>query len=151
MNAYFFKMSQAEKNDILDQHKEIYDGYVTNYAQPNLQPLYIQDYANDKNGITVSNKGVIKNYTNMNINEANAMTGSKYVPDVTFDFGGPDNPLDEKHDLDLPTDKIADEPEHFEHGTFDEEFFEKLDEEEVETLKEQLDRTLDMFKRFKNF
>jgi hypothetical protein len=70
MAQYFFKMSQAEKNNILDQHKSLYDGFVTQYAQgPNQQPLYVQDFANDKNGITVSNKGVVKNYTNVNINE----------------------------------------------------------------------------------
>lgn len=70
MAQYFFKMSQAEKNDILDKHKHIYDGYVTEYAQgSNQTPLYVQDFANDKEGITVSNKGVVKSYTNMNINE----------------------------------------------------------------------------------
>jgi len=70
MAQYFFKMSQAEKNDILDKHKTIYDGYVTQYGQqPNIQPLYVQDFANDKGGLTVSNKGVVKPYTNMNINE----------------------------------------------------------------------------------
>jgi hypothetical protein len=63
-------MSQAEKNDILDKHKTIYDGYVTQYGQqPNTQPLYVQDFANDKGGITVNNKGEVKSYTNMNINE----------------------------------------------------------------------------------
>ena len=70
MAQYFFKMNQEEKNNILDQHKTLYDGFVTQYAQgSNQQPLYVQDFANDKNGITVSNKGVVKNYTNMNINE----------------------------------------------------------------------------------
>jgi hypothetical protein len=70
MAQYFFKMSQAEKNDILDKHKTIYDGYVTQYGQqPNTQPLYVQDFANDKGGITVNNKGEVKQYTNMNINE----------------------------------------------------------------------------------
>jgi hypothetical protein len=70
MAQYFFKMSQAEKNDILDKHKTIYDGYVTQYGQqPNTQPLYVQDFANDKGGITVNNKGEVKSYTNMNINE----------------------------------------------------------------------------------
>jgi hypothetical protein len=63
-------MSQAEKNDILDKHKTIYDGYVTQYGQqPNTQPLYVQDFANDKLGITVNNKGEVMPYTNMNINE----------------------------------------------------------------------------------
>jgi hypothetical protein len=70
MAQYFFKMSQAEKNNILDKHKHVYDGYVTEYGQnSNQQPLYVQDFANDKEGITVSNKGVVKPYTNMNINE----------------------------------------------------------------------------------
>jgi len=71
MAQYFFKMSQAEKNNILDQHKTVYDGYVTEYPQgSNTQPLYVQDFANDKQGITVSNKGVVKPYTNMGINES---------------------------------------------------------------------------------
>lgn len=71
MAQYFFKMSQAEKNDILDKHKTIYDGYVTEYGQqPNTQPLYVQDFANDKLGITVNNKGEVMPYTNMNINES---------------------------------------------------------------------------------
>ena len=71
MSQYFFKMSQAEKNSILDKHKTIYDGYVTEYGQQsNTQPLYVQDYANDKEGMVVSNKGVVKPYTNMSINES---------------------------------------------------------------------------------
>ena len=59
MNSYFFKMTNEEKNNILDQHKEVYDGYVTQYAQSNEQPLYTQDFANDKQGLTVNNKGVV--------------------------------------------------------------------------------------------
>ncbi len=69
MNAYFFKMTNEEKSNILDQHKEVYDGYVTQYAQSNEQPLYTQDFANDKEGLTVNNKGVVTAYKNMNINE----------------------------------------------------------------------------------
>ena len=63
-------MSKAERENILDKHKTIYDGYVTEYGNPkNEQPLYVQDFANDKNGITVSNTGDVKEYMNMNINE----------------------------------------------------------------------------------
>ena len=70
MNAYFFKMTNEERDNILDQHKTIYDGYVTSYAQqPKEQPLYTQDFANDKQGLTVNNKGVVTAYKNMNINE----------------------------------------------------------------------------------
>lgn len=71
MNAYFFNMTPEEKENILDKHKELYNGYQS--LQPvgnNTKPLYTQDYANDKHGITLSNKNVVKRYTNMNINES---------------------------------------------------------------------------------
>ena len=70
MNAYFFKMTKEERDNILDKHKSVYDGFVTQYVKPNQDPLYVQDYANDKGGLTVSNKGNITQYKNMNINEA---------------------------------------------------------------------------------
>jgi hypothetical protein len=63
-------MTNEEKTNILDQHKEVYDGYLTSYIKPsNEQPLYTQDFANDKEGLTVNNKGVVTAYKNMNINE----------------------------------------------------------------------------------
>jgi hypothetical protein len=84
-------MSQAERNNILDQHKHVYDGFVTTYGQQiNQQPIYVQDLANDKGGLVVNNKGVVKPYTNININESDAFTGAKYLPDESFDFGEPD-------------------------------------------------------------
>lgn len=71
MAQYFFSVSKAEKQNILDQHKTVYDGYVTLYGQQNnTSPLYVQDYANDKGGITVSNKGNVTSYRNVGINEA---------------------------------------------------------------------------------
>jgi hypothetical protein len=91
MNQYFFKISQAERNNILDQHKTIYDGFVTQYGQSNNeQPLYTQSYANDKGGLVVTNKGEVKPYTNMNINESN-----------------------------LPLDQIGDSESDLENGTVD--------------------------------
>jgi hypothetical protein len=91
MSQYFFKMSQAEKNNILDQHKSIYDGFVTQFGQTNnTQPLYVQDYANDKVGLVVTNKGVVKSYTNMGINESK-----------------------------LPLDQIGDSESDLENGTVD--------------------------------
>jgi hypothetical protein len=83
-------MDQAEKNNILDQHKSVYDGFATNYTQPNIQPLYVQDYANDKGGFVVSNKGVVKPYTNVGINESK-----------------------------LPLDQIGDSESDLENGTVD--------------------------------
>jgi hypothetical protein len=63
-------MNKQERENILDQHRHVYDGYVTKYnQQSNQYPLYVQDLANDKNGITVNNKGLVKTYTNVGINE----------------------------------------------------------------------------------
>ena len=84
MNSYFFKMTKAEKNNILDQHKTIYDGFVTQYGQQKEQPLYVQDYANDKGGITINNKGDVKTYTNMKINE-DFYGGAAIEPKLTFE------------------------------------------------------------------
>ena len=63
-------MSNDEKRNILDQHKTLYNGYKTMQPQvSNTQPLYTQDFANDKGGITVNNKGKVKTYMNVGINE----------------------------------------------------------------------------------
>lgn len=72
MNAYFFPVSNEERENILNRHKEVYNGYKTLNPNPvaNEQPLYIQDFANDKLGMVVNNKGEVKAYTNMGINES---------------------------------------------------------------------------------
>ena len=72
MNAYFFGISEQERQNILDKHKEVYNGYQTLNPSPvsNNQPLYTQDFANDKGGLTVNNKGEVTQYKNMGINES---------------------------------------------------------------------------------
>jgi hypothetical protein len=147
MNAYFFKMTNEERNNILDQHKEIYDGYVTSYAQPEKnQPLYTQDYANDKEGVTVNNKGEVSSYKTMKINEMHAdgkstglfsneepkeqghiSPGSQYEPEESFE-----SEEDESHYVSMgeQLDMIGDGDDDLEHGTFeDDEDFEELEDE----------------------
>jgi hypothetical protein len=166
MNAYFFKMNKAEKNDILDQHRQVYDGFVTTYGQQiNQQPLYVQDYANDKGGITVNNKGEVKSYTNMRINEMRhdgMDTGlfSEEEDDYTYltpteeEFTGLDTIGDGNDDLDYGT---MDEPSDLDiviGAEFDDDIDlsgEDIDVDMVESLQEQVNKTLDMFKRFKNY
>ena len=72
MRGYFGlgQLSATEKSDILDQHKSLYNGYQTMQPQvSNTQPLYVFDSAGDKDGLVVNNKGEVKKYTNMGINE----------------------------------------------------------------------------------
>ena len=104
MAQYFFKMTNEEKTNILDQHKTIYDGYVTEYAQgENKQPLYVQDFANDKGGITVNNKGEVKPYGNVGINESidgrldMIGDGDDDLRNGTVDFSSIDNDNDDSY------------------------------------------------------
>ena len=72
MRGYFGlgQLSATEKSDILNQHKSLYNGYQTMQPQvSNTQPLYVYDSAGDKDGMVVNNKGDVKKYTNMGINE----------------------------------------------------------------------------------
>ena len=64
--------SENERENILTQHKELYNGYQTlnHAAMEKIQPLYTQDFANDKSGLTVNNRGEVMKYTNMGINES---------------------------------------------------------------------------------
>ena len=128
MNAYFFKMTNEEKSNILDQHKEVYDGYLTSYVKPsNEQPLYTQDFANDKQGLTVNNKGVVTAYKNMNINEMKhdgkstglfsdeeeeynegyISAGTEYAPEESFE------------EVDEQLDMIGDGEDDLTNGTVD--------------------------------
>ena len=204
MNAYFFKMTNEERDNILDQHKTIYDGYVTSYAQqPKEQPLYTQDFANDKQGITVSNKGVVTAYKNMGINEmrydhkstglfadeengfketmeqGHISGGSIYEPEESFESEDKDD--DYYVSLGENLDMIGDGEDDLEHGVFgheddsdmvlispeidfddesdgddlvfdtDSAIFNDIDDEEVDGLFDDLNESLDMFKRFTKY
>ena len=72
MRGYFGlgQLSATEKQDILNQHKSLYNGYQTMQPQvSNTQPLTVYDFAGDKDGMVVNNKGEVKKYTNVGINE----------------------------------------------------------------------------------
>lgn len=74
--AYFSvnRISEEERQSILSKHREPYNGYQTLLPNSNnTQQLYVQDYALDKVGVTVTNKGDVKPYTNYRINEGNVM------------------------------------------------------------------------------
>lgn len=195
MNSYFFGITKEEKENILDQHKKPYDGYVTQYIKPEVQPLYVQDFANDKEGLTVNNKGEVKHHTYMGINEDIFSGSHGFEPEVSFEE------TETKEQLDM----IGDGSDDLEHGTFDDEDIDEkefcrhcgglgydentdeecewcdgtgihddlhisnkevfpktkwsydknidleIDEELQEPLQEQVNKTLDMFRRFKQY
>ena len=190
MNQYFFKMTNEERTSILDQHKHVYDGYVTNYAKPNEQPLYTQDFANDKGGITINNKGQVTTYKNMGINESilESEEEESYMVSVGEQLdmigdGEDDLEYGTFEDDDDDTDFMLISPEHDEYDNEEDDYkdlsmynpyygddeepeFEDMeiedvlglsndddedeDDEVISSLQEQVNKSLDMFRRFKN-
>jgi hypothetical protein len=148
MGNYFLNINKQEKQNILDKHKTVYDGFVTKYGQSiNNQPLYVQDFANDKNGITVSNKGVVKNYTNVNINETNIPIDNVGLKrNIGLDF----NEYKDEDDTDWVNQLMSSEDELGEEiNEFD--LYTEIDEDEQEPLKDNVHESLNMFKRFKKY
>jgi hypothetical protein len=180
MSVFFTNVSDAERQNILDQHKHIYDGYVTQYGQgSNMTPLMVQDYANDKGGVTISNKGVVTTYKNTGINEDinrkdRIGDGPMDLPNGTVDVDSLSNPdhdsmhdvydspghdddhedfeviltLDEDHDEAIQKYDIN--QEDFMSGPVTD-FSAVIDEEEIPEFMEDLNESLDMFRRFKKY
>ena len=148
-------MSDQERQDILKKHQELYNGYSVGNVPTNMTPLTVYDPAGDKEGITVTSKGDVKTYTNHNINEiaAKNLHYDEIDPAYEFDSDGPalgmavQNPGKKSYQFVSkgPMDVYEE----------DEEGFVELDsidtEEDVETVKESINKSLDMFKRFKKF
>lgn len=180
MNAYFFNTTREERENILDQHKKLYDGYVTRYNQEsNMTPLYVQDLANDKGGITVNNKGEVKTYTNMGINESpldRIADGPKDLKNGTVDLDNAPNDKEEvdhiiMHDrypspsedaslenyedeMELNNDEYEydiDELEDYSAEDISEDLFTEIDEDILPDFMSQINESLDMFKRFKKY
>lgn len=147
MKAYFLNIPNEERQNILNQHKHVYDGYTTNYANSSEQPLFVQDFANDKGGITVNNKGEVKKYTNLNINEE--------IDEMQLDTIG-DGPMDMEagvFDEEISEDEIPtedqDEKEPFE---IDVDFYDELGDEQMnENVKSQISESLKWFKKFTKY
>jgi hypothetical protein len=135
-NYFFNNISKEERQNILDKHKTVYDGFVTEYGQSiNNQPLYVQDFANDKGGITVSNKGVVKNYTNMNINE-----NYESLSDMNEEDEDGDNWVKEL----MGKKEKKEEYDYVDESDLD------LDEDENEVVN-KINESIDMFRRFRKY
>ena len=113
MNAYFFPVSNEERENILNRHKEVYNGYKTLNPNPveNEQPLYIQDFANDKGGMVVNNKGEVKAYTNMGINESKSKVDEFFYFDVEDEETKEKKQKERQQDLDSMLSMLGDKIE----------------------------------------
>ena len=69
-------VTDKERQSIIQRHSTVYDGYATGNVQSNMTPLTVYDATKDKGGITVDNKGNVKQYTNNRIYEIAAKPGN---------------------------------------------------------------------------
>jgi hypothetical protein len=63
-------ISDEERQAIIKQHESVYNGYAVGNVPSNMYPLTVADYATDKGGITINNKGEITTYKNHLVNES---------------------------------------------------------------------------------
>ena len=113
MNAYFFPVSNEERENILNKHKHVYNGYKTLNPNPveNEQPLFVQDFANDKGGLVVNNKGEVKPYTNMGINESKSKVDEFFYFDVEDEETKEKKQKERQQDLDSMLSMLGDKIE----------------------------------------
>jgi len=88
-------ISDEERSSILNTHRSFYDGYATGNVPSNQTPLTVEDLAQDKGGIQVTNTGEVKTYNNNIHEQAIIPADDMDVSDVepAFDFVS-DGPLD---------------------------------------------------------
>jgi len=143
MNAYFFNISNEERDAIKNQHKTLYDGYVTLSKTSNSQPLTIEDLAKDKGGITLSNKGNVSTYKNFGINEEKV----KVCEQCGLN--------EEVCECDYKTAELGDKFDYVEEDEVCEqceaETFEEIDEDLKESFSTQRNLIIEMFNRIKKY
>ena len=168
----FSMMSNEERQQIRQQHSKLYDGYSVGNVPSNMTPLTVYDAARDKEGITMGSNGEIKTYRNHKINEiaAKNLHYDEIDPAYEFDSNGPGdenlgynvyNQTKPPYDFDSkgPSDPYyggggqpGEEESPKEEFDFDMiDFEDYIDGEESDNIKECVSKTLNMFKKIKNY
>lgn len=161
-------MSDEERQSILKQHSTPYDGYATGNVQSNMTPLSVYDPAGDKLGITVDNKGVVKQYTNHNVNEgvneitAKPLNYDEIEPAYEFESDGPQQSMTQMGMGKRPYDFVSQGPTDVYEYEVDEEIYEDAELDDLlnqdedlqikrDQIEESVNKSLDMFKRFQKY
>ena len=157
-------MSDEDRQSILKQHATVYDGYATGNVQSNMTPLTVYDAARDKEGVTVDSSGNVKTYRNHNINEITAkpLNYDEIEPAYEFESDGPQQSMTQMGMGKKPYDFVSHGPsdvyeDELEGGVYDDIDFDELvnDDEDLQQYRDQIEesvnKSLDMFKRFKKF
>lgn len=161
-------MSDEERQSILKQHSTPYDGYATGNVQSNMTPLSVYDAASDKLGITVDNKGVVKPYTNHNVNEGVNEIAAKpgnydeIKPAYEFESDGPQKSMTQMGMGKRPYDFVSQGPSDVYEYELEEDMYEDAELDDLlnadedlqiqrDQIEESVNKSLDMFKRFQKY
>ena len=161
-------MSDEDRQSILKQHSTPYDGYATGNVQSNMTPLSVYDPAGDKFGVTVDNKGNVKQYTNHNVNEGvNEITAKpgnydEIEPAYEFESDGPQQSMTQLGVGKRPYDFVSQGPSDVYEDEVEEEMYEDADFDDLlnadedlqiqrDQIEESVNKSLDMFKRFQKY
>jgi hypothetical protein len=69
MKTYFLNISEEEKKSITEKHRELYNGYQTLQPENKMSPLNVENLAQDDKGATLNNKFEVTEYKNKGINK----------------------------------------------------------------------------------
>jgi len=159
----FIGLTQSAKEDILKQHSKPYDGYSVGNVPSNMYPITTFNDARDNNGITVDMNGNVKSYTNHRINEiaAKNLHYDEIDPAYEFDSLGPEQSMvidmyDEKPAYDFnskgPVDVYEDDEYFFNVSDSDFDNYEDIEDDgKINDITESVNKTLEMFRKFKNY
>ncbi|MDA9016582.1 hypothetical protein N9H63_01220 [bacterium] len=150
-------ISDEERASILNTHRSFYDGYATGNVPSNQTPLTVEDLAQDKKGLQVTNTGEVKEYDN-NLHEqavidAPDMDVSDVEPAYDFVSDGPEDGEMVMGEEDMVEKEMCEQcgSEMVEGECMECGMYEEIDEDLHESFKTQRETILENFNRFKKF
>jgi hypothetical protein len=150
-------ISDEERASILNTHRSFYDGYATGNVPSNQTPLTVEDLAQDKKGLQVTNTGEVKEYDN-NLHEqvvidAPDMNVSAVDPAYDFISQGPEGGELVMGEEDMVEKEMCEQcgSEMVEGECMECGMYEEIDEDLHESFKTQRETILENFNRFKKF
>ena len=149
-------ISDEERASILNTHRSFYDGFATGNVPSNQTPLTVEDLAQDKQGLQVTNTGEVKTYNNHIHEQVVIDAPDMDVSDVepAYDFVS-DGPLDgETVEGEMKEKEMCEQcGAEMREGECMEQcgMYEEIDEDLHEAFKTQRETILENFNRFKKF
>lgn len=104
-------ISDEERASILNTHRSFYDGYATGNVPSSQTPLTVEDLAQDKQGLQVTNTGEVKTYDNHIHEQAGEKCSSCGKPVEDCKCEGHDHKKDETKEqvvIDAPDMDVSD-------------------------------------------